>query len=196
MGNIQESCPSPLELTASLEDLFYVANQASLYHHWYQHVEPIIYQHPPTTHDPKYVAMFMRNGITEATLMYLRKSHEFFQAKRPNHKPDSLYAYLWSNYEANGQVFERAVYDELHKRVGHITVREARYGKLTWLLYEMLVDAQREWIRFFSFLAETHYENDQRPRDYCSACALSLEGVLNSVIAAVTEERKARALTG
>ncbi len=46
-------------------------------------------------------------------------------------------------------VVEKHLYDELHKRVGHITVMQARHGAYEWPMEKMTLEALDQWISFF-----------------------------------------------
>jgi hypothetical protein len=190
MARTVESTPDAGEMREAIQDLFYAANQCLTYHFWYMDVEPLIYKHTVGT-NPNYVGAFMRNSIIEANLMFLRKTHEFFKKKGQEDKPDNLYAYLWK-FRKVGDVFTPAIITELHKRVGHVTVREARNGKLTWLMYELTTDALPRWIEFFEYLA-TYYKGDEDAATLSAGAHRSLGMALTKVRRDVARERSKRA---
>jgi len=65
---------------------------------------------------------FIGNGVIEATLLFVRKSAEFFKPHKPSDKSDTIYSYRYRGYTAQEWIVSRAIiYTELHKRVGHGT---------------------------------------------------------------------------
>jgi hypothetical protein len=121
--------------------------------------------------------LFMSNGIAEASLLFFRKTHEFFKISGMHDKPDTLYAYRWLGFPNCSDVYPTITVTELHKRVGHITVREARHGKVEWQVFPMAMVAFERWTQFFGFLSETYYTGDQEMKDFCAQAKRGLEQV-------------------
>lgn len=174
-----ESPPTPEELRRTVADCFYAAAQCATFYQWQRYGRPSLSQDEFLVRHQ--IDTFLSNGITEATLMFFRKTHEFFRKPGSEDKPDTLHAYRWAGYQQLGPVFPQEAVTELHKRVGHITLREARYGKVEWEMYKMTIVAFGRWIDFFKFLSETFYKADAEMMKYCESAATALEGVRRRV---------------
>ena len=76
------------------------------------------------------------NASLESQLLFLRKLNEFFKhlptEKEKPLKEDDLRAEHYSGFKSPGAFLSRPDQDELHKRVGHVTLMEVRYGKKNW----------------------------------------------------------------
>lgn len=129
------------------------------------------------------------NALTEANLMFVRKSAEFFKPAAPSDKPDTLYSYRYPGYTNQQWIVPADTYEEFHKRVGHITVREARRGKVSWPIFEITMQARNQWVDFFTVLA-TSYAAEAPTAKYCTDCAAALRGE-----AAIMEARSRRSLS-
>jgi len=81
--------------------------------------------------------------------MFIRKTTEFFKPPIDGDKNDTLYAWRCLPERRCVWVVDQADYNEMHKRVGHITVMEARYGKRRWPIGKMTLSALQQWIAFF-----------------------------------------------
>src|SRR5437763_12246700 len=117
---------------------------------------------------------YFNNGIAESALLLIRKTTEFFKPKGDRDPPDTLYAYRYLDGWAGTWVIPKDIYIELHKRVGHITVREARYGKRVWQIVEYTAQAIDQWIDFFSSIGESNLFDGKPPNN-------KLEGFVSSL---------------
>jgi hypothetical protein len=161
--------PSAEELKKALPDLFYVASHCSTYHHAFALFYPReAVNGAAVEHVGELARVF--NALTEANLMFIRKSAEFFKPHGKNDKPDTLYSYLYPGYARQGWIVPEDTYEEFHKRVGHITVREARHGKVSWPVFELAMQAMNQWTDFFEAMAVA-YAADPETAKYCARCA-------------------------
>lgn len=167
-----EPPPSPEELRTCINNCFFAATQCATYHFWFLYGKPMMER--DTALNDLEIPKLLSNGILEATLMFFRKSHEFFKARGDNDKPDTLYAYRWSGFNHCERMFPEETVAELHKRVGHLTVREARDGHAEWPVFSMAMRAFERWIQFFEFLAVTAYVEDEEMREFCTRAKSSL----------------------
>ena len=146
--------PTKDELVRAIDDLFYAAHQTALYAYWK------LIERPLTSSlgvcgipDAK---TYFNNGILESSLLLIRKTTEFFKPKQNRDRPDTLFAYRYlPNWGGICWLIGKDDYKELHNRIGHITIREARYGKQTWQIVELTVSAIEKWITFFSEVAQS-----------------------------------------
>jgi len=176
----KEGPPTESELQSAIEDCFYAASQCATYHYWILLAQPAV----EADEAAKEVGMhrFMSNGLTEAVLMFFRKTHEFFKNPESSDRSDNLYAYRWTDYPGLGPIYPPDVILELHKRVGHLTIREARHGKIQWPVFEMAIEALDRWIHFFEFIASSYYSENQEISNQCGRSATALETVKRAMI--------------
>src|SRR5205823_562230 len=91
--------------------------------------------------------------------------------------PDTLYAYRYLQSWPGTWVIPKEIYVELHKRVGHITVREARYGKRQWQIVDFTAQAIDQWIHFFSSVGESALFDGNPPKQKLHEFVSSLRDV-------------------
>jgi hypothetical protein len=101
------------------------------YHAWIQRVKPVL---KTITTNPvdNGIVQIIENSTLESSLLFLRKLNEFFGTKPQNANDDTLRAYHFGDFGDNGWFLTKDEFDELHIRVGHISVEEVRYGEKTW----------------------------------------------------------------
>ncbi|MBI2497022.1 MAG: hypothetical protein HYV75_03560 [Opitutae bacterium] len=169
-----EPLPTDEELKRALPDLFYVASHCTAYHRAFAGVFP---EAAATGAEIKPSGEMQRafNAITEANLMFIRKSAEFFKPRKNGDKRDSLYSYLYPGYTRQGWIVPEETYEEFHKRVGHITVAEARQGKVAWPIFELSMQAMNQWADFFAAMASAYAAD----ADTAALCARYAEAVRN-----------------
>lgn len=183
-----EPPPSAEELKKALPDLFYVAGQCSAYQRAFSRFFPTEAANGAEVHTTGEVRLIF-NALTEANLMFVRKSAEFFKPAGPSDKPDTLYSYRYPGYINQQWIVPAEIYEEFHKRVGHITVREARHGKVSWPIFEITMRARNQWVDFFTVLA-TAYAAEPETAKYCADCAAALRSE-----SAIMEARSLRSLS-
>ena len=109
---------------------------------------------------------FLKNAALESHLLFLRKLNEFFlrlpenepdkKKKRKKPKPDDLRAEHYTGFTSPGAFLSTEDEDELHKRVGHITLIEVRRGKKDWgkLIATFMPIAIDGMLKFCRFLRD------------------------------------------
>jgi hypothetical protein len=166
-----EPPPTKEELVRAIDDLFYAAHQSALFAYW-KLVEQPITRSLHACGIPK-AQTYFTNGVIESSLLLIRKTTEFFKPKGEHDPPDTLYAYRYLDGWSGAWLIDKNDYTELHKRVGHITIREARHGKQAWPLVELTVRAVEQWVSFFSELAQSNIFDGNPPteklRDFVSS---------------------------
>jgi hypothetical protein len=174
MNRVAEPAPTKDELVRAIDDLFYAAQQSALFVDW-EVVEGPIVSSLGSTGIPS--AKTLRNGIIESSLLFIRKTTEFFKPRHPQDQPDTIFAYSYLPRWTGVWVIREGDYAELHKRVGHITIREARYGKRDWPLVEFILAAIEQWIGFFSEVSQSHVFDGDPPTEKLNSFILSLQEV-------------------
>jgi len=173
----KESPPTPEELERALPDLFYAANQCAAFHFWYLMALPVLKADRELA--DQHLDLMIQNGVVEATLLFVRKAAEFFKPSQPGDKPDSIYSYRYEGYIQQEWIVPfDPTYIELHKRVGHITVRQARYGQMEWPVFPMVQQALMKWTKFFNALAAIPSPANPRRAEQCAQYAQALEKLL------------------
>jgi hypothetical protein len=173
--DIPELPPTREELICAIEDLYYAAHQSALFAYWKLIERPMMRSFEnlgvPQAHN------YFHNGIGESALLFIRKTTEFFKPKGRRDPPDTLYAYRYLDHWTGTWIIPENVYIELHKRVGHITVREARYGKQVWQIIQFTVKAVDQWIAFFSSVGESTLFKGNPPKGRLDAYVSTLREV-------------------
>jgi hypothetical protein len=175
-SQIPEPPPTREELVKALHDLFYVATQCTSYHYAFATLFPEAAVNGTEVH-PNREQRLMLNAISEATLMFVRKSAEFFKPHERSDKPDTVYSYRYPGYTQQEWIIPQETYREFHKRVGHITIREARYGKLEWPVFPLAIQAVRKWVEFFGVVASAYAATDPGAMEFCMQCATAMTKV-------------------
>ena len=100
-------------------------------------------------------AVIMNNASLESQLLFLRKLNEFFMPlpKKKRLKEDDLRAEHYRGFTSPGVFLSEPDEAGLHKRVGHITLIEVRYGKKDWgefisTAIPVAIDRMLEFCRF------------------------------------------------
>jgi hypothetical protein len=95
---------------------------------------PLPYQSYPGAEKngiPEETISIVNNASLEAQLLFLRKLNEFFKplATGKELEEDDVRAEHYAGFKSPGPFLSRPDEKEIHKRVGHITLMEARYEK-------------------------------------------------------------------
>lgn len=176
----KEPPPTAEELEKALEDLFYAANQCATWHFWYSLAGATLKDHPdPVVRTP---SLLIQNGVAEATLLFVRKTVEFFKPKEANDKADTIYSYRYDGYCAQEWIvpFE-PTYIELHKRVGHITVRQVRQGRVEWPVFPMVMQAMNKWVEYFEAIAALPTAHNNKRAEQCASYARALRTLIRRI---------------
>src|SRR5882724_8842156 len=125
---------------------------------------------PPTKNElKKAVPDLLYTASQAASFGYLklieREHFLILKAKFPdgNDANDTLFAYRYLPEWKGSWVVGEHLYSEMHKRLGHITVMEARHGKLDWPLEKMTFSALDYWKAFFHDLRTSPIYEDSPP---------------------------------
>jgi hypothetical protein len=172
---VPKSVPTNDELVRAIDDLFYAAHQSALFAYWNLVEAPIV--NALRASGISGAEIYFRNGIIESSLLLIRKTTEFFKPKHLGDQPDTLFAYLYLPEWPGVWVIEKAYYTELHKRIGHITIREARHGKEHWPVVEFTMAAIEQWIGFFTEVSQSPVFEGNPPIEKLHDFVLSLQKV-------------------
>lgn len=169
---VAEPPPTADELKRALPELFALAAQCSTYHMAFSLLYPReSLTGAQVTHQGVLLQMF--NAISEANLMCIRKSAEFFKPRASSDRTDTLHSYQYPGYTNQVWIVPRETYLEFHKRVGHLTLQEVRNGKVSWPVFELSMQALNQWTDFFTVMT-TSYSAEPETGAYCSRCAKAL----------------------
>jgi hypothetical protein len=165
MANPPRVPPSQAELDKSVEDIIYVMDQCSTYFVWWVHIKPMLSQHP----QPRYVRI-IQNGVIESTLLFIRKLNEFFKERpKVDEKDDDLRAYDFPGFKEVGTFLRPDDYEQLHKRVGHMTLQQVREGKVAWEIDDGVKLAFAKSELFLEFLVSKLYASNSERRQHVLA---------------------------
>ena len=159
--------PSQGELDKSVEDIVYVMSQCSTYFVWWVHIKPKLTGH---VHADCAHMTIIHNGVVEATLLFVRKLNEFFRERpKVDEKDDDLRAYDFPGFKAVGPFLHPGDYEQLHKRVGHMTLQQVRSGKVSWEIHNAVKLALAKSVSFLDFLVDDLYSSNADRREYVSS---------------------------
>lgn len=161
MKKLKEPPPTNEELSCSIDALFIAAHQSALFAYWRLIHKPLLGKFEEL--EIPEAGLYFENGIRESSLMLIRKTTEFFRPRNSSDESDSLYAYLYIPAWEGTWVVEKEIYEELHKRIGHITVREVRNGQKEWSILSMTIKAINQWTLFFREVGESPVFQDEPP---------------------------------
>lgn len=159
---------TPDELEQALEDIGYVILQCFAAHQIFHNtIAPTLRKsgiHENLIHAHN-------NASLESQLLFLRKLNEFFkhlptEEEKPL-KEDDLRAEHYKDFRSPGPFLSGPDEDELHKRVGHITLIEVRRGKKDWteLVKSSLPIAVDRLLKFFCFLRDSYQLSSSKRED-------------------------------
>ena len=160
MPRISDLPPTKNELKKAVPDLLYTASQAASFGYLKlierEHFLILKAKIPD-------VDRFLNNVFLELSLLFICKTTEFFKCPDRNDANDTLFAYRYLPEWKGSWVVGEHLYSEMHKRLGHITVMEARHGKLDWPLEKMTFSALDYWKAFFYDLRTSPIYEDSPP---------------------------------
>ena len=156
--------PSQADLDKSVEDIIYVMYQCSTYFVWWVHIKPKLNHH--LQQDSLYLKI-TQNSMIEATLLFIRKLNEFFKDRpKVEEKDDDLRAYDFPGFTGVGTFLSPADYQQLHKRVGHMTLQQVREGRVSWEIHDAVKLAVAKSAAFLNFLIDELYASNAERREY------------------------------
>lgn len=171
-----EPPPTPAELVKAIPDLFYVACQCTSYHHAFRAIFPDAAASGAEVH-PNPEQRIIMKAVTEGMLMFVRKSVEFFKPREKEDKSDDVTSHHYPGYTRQKWIIPPEAYCELHKRVGHITIREARHGKVQWPTFPMAMQAVQKWTEFFETIGTAYATTEPPAAELCTKYAAALAEV-------------------
>lgn len=172
--------PSNNELAIAIEQLFQTAHQSAVFEYWSMVCPPILRK--LKEHDISDAGELFSNAFLENSLLLIRKTAEFFKKKENNDRNDTLYAYRYlPDWNGNPVVGENE-YKELHKRVGHITIRETRYGQIAWEVQSMIIQSIKTWLEFFDKVGESPVFARKPPTEQLQDYRATLTSILEICI--------------
>jgi hypothetical protein len=149
--------PTRAELEASTDLVFGAMTNCFAYFLWWTRIRPILESVELPNRD--IVITLQKNTVVEGTLLSIRKINDFFRLpEESNEKEDDVFSYDFHGFKGAGKFI---LPDELHKRVGHITLREIRHGKVSWEMHRDVVAAATKYIEFTKFLQSEFFATDE-----------------------------------
>jgi hypothetical protein len=151
--------PTRAELEASTGLLFDVMTSCFAYFLWWSRIRPILETAELPNRD--IVITLQNNTVVEGTLLSIRKINDFFRPpEESNEKEDDVFSYDFHGFKGAGKFLHPDDFPEFHKRVGHITLREIRHGKVSWEMHRAVVAAATKYIEFTKFLQSEFFATD------------------------------------
>jgi hypothetical protein len=152
--------PTRAELEASTDLLFGAMTSCFAYFLWWTRIRPILESVELPNRD--IVIALQKNTVVEGTLLSIRKINDFFRPLgESNEKEDDVFSYDFHGFKGAGKFLLPDDFSELHKRVGHLTLREIRHGKVSWEMHRAVVAAATKYIEFTKFLQSEFFATDE-----------------------------------
>ena len=172
--------PSNHELALAIDQLFQTAHQSAIFEYWSMVCPPILRK--LKEYDISDAGDLFANAFLENSLLLIRKTAEFFKKAEKNDRNDTLYAYRYIPDWVGDSVVEENEYRELHKRVGHITIRETRYGQMAWEVQSMIIQSIKMWLEFFEKVGESPVFEGKPPTERLQDYVTTLHSILEICI--------------
>jgi hypothetical protein len=176
--------PTPRELEEATELLFNVMIRCFAYFLWWTRIRPILEKAGLSERD----ITLQRNTVIEGTLLSIRKINDFFRprGKSSNEQADDVFSYDFQGFSGAAKFLHPDDFSELHKRIGHITLREIRHGKVSWEIHNAVVAAAKKYIEFSRFLQTDFFALNERRK--CDAA--KSERIITEALAKMERCRK------
>lgn len=174
------SPPTDQELADSIDQLFKVAHESAVFEFWSMVKGPILRRLKEwDIGDAEYL---FANAFHENSLLLIRKTAEFFKKRVKDDKNDTLYAYRYLPNCSFDPVVEENEYKELHKRVGHITIREIRYGSRAWEIQSLTIQSIKTWLDFFEKVEASPVFGSNPPTERLQDYVVTLHDILETCV--------------
>lgn len=148
---------TPDELERAIEDIGYVIHQTFTAHQIFHGNIIAVLRKDGIDED---LIHGLNNASLESQLLFLRKLNEFFKHLPKNREleEDDLRAEHYSGFQSPGAFLRGPDEKEIHRRVGHITLLQVRYGPKNWaeLINSSLPVAVDRLLQFFVFLRDSY----------------------------------------
>lgn len=106
-------------------------------------------------------------------------------------RDDDLRAYDFPGFKDTGDFLHPNDYEQLHKRVGHMTLRQARDGKISWEIHDAVKMAIAKSLPFLDFLTNEFYTQNSEKRNYVLIAKDALKRLAREMdIEKANEEKK------
>ncbi|MCU0784759.1 MAG: hypothetical protein MUF81_12110, partial [Verrucomicrobia bacterium] len=136
------------------------------YWNWWTQARPILLGDVRFNTDKRMEYALIHNSAIVTSLLAVRKLNEFFKArpKANNERDDDLRAYDYPGFARTGAVINPEDFQEIHKRIGHMTYREVDYGKVTFELYEAVELLLPRCLEFLEYVKKSFYSGAENKR--------------------------------
>ncbi len=161
MAKHPRNIPTQNELDSSVTDILYVMIQCSAYFSWHVHIKPKLNQPDPA------LVKIVQNSVIDGSLLSIRKLNEFFKTRpKVDEKDDDLRAYDFLNFNNVGEFLNSKSKEEINKRIGHLTLKEAREGTGLWEIHKAVKLALSKSFSFLDFLIDEFYVNKPEKKGF------------------------------
>jgi hypothetical protein len=182
--------PTQPKLEASTDLLFGVMSSCFAYFLWWTQVRPLLEN--ADLLDREIVIQMQSNAVVEGTLLSIRKVNDFFRPSAGSKEmEDDVFSYDFRGFKATGKFLHPDNFSELHKRVGHITLREIRHGKVSWEMHRAVVAAATKYIEFAQFLQNEFFAQNETRKHHAADCERVVRRFLSEMEMAKEGEERA-----
>jgi len=173
--------PTREVLDKCVTDILYCYGQIFADYCWRVVVKPKLISHKDEITEG--CAQIVQNACIESVLVFYRKIDEFYKPRlgKSNAKDDDLRAYDFPGFNLPNGIIDENSRTELHKRVAHITTREATDGKFAWNTMSASPNFVQHGRPFFNYLVNEFYSTDQEKRDLTKSMIDKINRISNEV---------------
>lgn len=151
--------PSRQELEFAAEQVYNIMTRCFAYFLWRLKIHPIVSKVEDGA--TGVAADIQQNAVIEGTMLSIRKLNDFFRL--PDHiRDDDVFASDFPGFNGIGNFLTNESFLELHRRVGHLTLREARHGKIAWDTSVALTAATSKYLEFTKYLRDDFFAANEQ----------------------------------
>lgn len=172
-----KSLPTREQLDAAMQTLYTEMGHLFAYWIWWTRAKPLLLKDEQFGENPTFLK-FMQNSAVTTSLLALRKLNEFFKCRPPenNERDDDLRAYDYG-FSNTGMVLKPEDFQELHKRIAHITYREVDAGKVSYEIYYGVGLIMPKCLEFLEHVRTTLYRDMVEKQKEVQRFQMALSGM-------------------
>ncbi|MFT5028079.1 MAG: hypothetical protein ACI9VS_000499 [Candidatus Binatia bacterium] len=177
--------PTSVELDEAVSLVFDAVSRCFAYFRWWTRVRPVLIA--ATLHETDIV--LQQNAVIEGTLLSIRKVNDFFRTRGNSRElEDDIFSYDFTGFGQTGKFLHPDDFTEIHKRIGHITLRQIREGRVTWSIQDATIAAATKFVDFAKFLETSFYASDESSRQKAADCRIAIENLMREMETAESSE--------
>jgi hypothetical protein len=162
-----KTIPTQSQLNKAIPLIYGEMTHLFAYWNWWTQARPILLSDARFNTDKRMQYALMHNSAIVTSLLAVRKLSEFFK-NRPaedNERADDLRAYDFPDFTKTGAVINPKDFQEINKRLAHMTYRAVDYGKATFELYNAVELLLPRCLEFLEYIKNSFYSGSENKRN-------------------------------